>query len=73
VPIRDWADCNNPQQFSENFDHVTDSQCKGIAEIDENTPIGQVFSVLMRGMPPLVGPTLAWLGNVRTSVLRRPY
>jgi hypothetical protein len=72
VPIQEEADCNNLQQSNENCNHVNVLQYEGVIEIDEDKPIGQVFSALTQHTPPTVGPTLATLGNRRASASSKP-
>jgi hypothetical protein len=72
VPIQDRPEINIPQDLNENFDQETTSQLEGVADVEDEMPLGGLFGPRIHRTPPPVGPILLALGNIRKNATRRP-
>ena len=66
-----WAEFNNLQQVNENFDHRTTPQQEGVVKTEDDISLDGIFLPCVQCTPPLVGPTLVRLGNVRKNAIRK--
>jgi hypothetical protein len=72
VPVQYGPEINIPQDLNENLDQETAPQLEGVADPKDEMPLGGLFCPHIHRMPPLVGPTLVALGNVRRNAATRP-
>jgi hypothetical protein len=72
VPIQHRPKINIPQDLNENLDQETALQLEGVADPEDEMPLGRLFGPRIRRTPLPVGPTLVMLGNARRNAVTGP-